>query len=225
MKERKVDLGLQGFHVLCTSFSRAVAAGARHPSAAEDGLELVRKASQTGNIVQLGAAHRTFSDMVQNGLHILNIQFDRLVRPDPEISVENSLEEATDSPVTLPPMLYVPSPAVLHAFVRALGLAEDKHGLLNLLRWMGQSADTLKEASDELLNGERMMRRTIVAIRVFLEGPSWGKQSLQSQDSPEERLSSDPIVQEAHDIVTTTSLWGPWPGDEEVWEYVHYKFV
>ena len=225
MKERKVDLGLQGFHALCTSFSRAVAAGARHPSAAEDGLELVRKASQAGNIVQLGAAHRTFADMVQDGLHILNTQFDRLVRPDPEISVENSLEEATDSQVTLPPMLYVPSPAVLHAFVRALGLAEDKHGLLNLLRWMGQSADTLKEASDELLNGERMTRRTIVAMRVFLEGPPWGDRSLQPQDSPEERLFSDPIVQEARDIVTTTSLWGPWPSDEEVWEYVHYKFV
>lgn len=220
MKERGVDAGLQGFHVLCTSFSRAVTAGARHPSAAEDGLELVRKAGQAGNIAQLGAAHRTFAEMVQDGLHILNIQFNRLVRPDPEISVGNSMEEATDSQVTLPPMLHVPSPAVLHAFVRALGLAEDKHGLLNLLRWMSQSADTLKETSDELLNGERMMRRTIVAIRVFLEG-----RSLQSQDNPEERLFSDPIVQEARDIVTTTSLGGPWPSDEEVWEYVNYKLV
>ncbi|XHF97719.1 hypothetical protein AWENTII_001304 [Aspergillus wentii] len=232
MKDRDVEPGLQGFHLLCTSFSKAVVAGVRHPDAAEEGLDLVSEASQRRGSWHAEHVCLSFDDMVQTGLCTLKDYFDQLVLPDAKTShiVERSMtsvETATNSQVTVPPMLHVPSPAVLHAFVRALGLAEDHDGLLNLLRWMSQSATTLKEASDEYLNGERMMRRTLVAIRVFLEGSKERRflgSSNPSYFNDSEVVSfSDPNVQEAYDIFTATPLWGSWPSEEEVWDYVHWE--
>lgn len=226
IEKRRVEPGLYGFHILCSTFSKAVTAGVRHPSAAEEGLEIVNEVKRAGNLSHINTICGTFEEMVQVGLLVLKNHFDRLVLPDPQTShlVEGDFMDNTpDSQATIPRMLHIPSPAVLHGFVRALGLAEDYDGLLNLLRWMSQCAGTLKEASDEYLNGERMMRRTLVATRLFLEGPPWGKHSLWSLDDPEELVFSDPTVQEAYDIITATSVWGPWPSDEEVWEYVHWE--
>lgn len=226
MERRRVEPGLYGFHILCSAFSKAVAAGVRHPSAAEEGLGIVNEVKRAGNLSYISTVCSTFEDMVQVGLLVLKSHFDRLVLPDPQTShlVEGDfLDNAPDSQATVPRMLHIPSPAVLHGFVRALGLAEDYNGLLNFLRWMSQCAGTLKEASDEYLNGGRMMRRTLVATRVFLEGPPWGKHSLWSLDGPEELVFLDPTVHEAYDIITATSVWGSWPSDEEVWEYVHWE--
>ena len=225
MEERQVELGMQGFHVLCAIFSRAVIVKVRYPSAAAEAFTLLNESRRVGNLPHLDTIYHGSSDIIPAGLHFLKNHFERLILPDPQASykVEGTVPSAEDSPdpqVAVPSMLQVPSPAVLHAYVRALGLAEDYDGLLNLLRWMSESAVTLKEASDEYLNGERMMRRTLTAARVFIEGPPWGKGSLDSNNS-EEQVFSDPMVKEAYDIVAATPLWGSWPSDDEVWEYVH----
>ncbi|GAB1194614.1 hypothetical protein APSETT444_003860 [Aspergillus pseudonomiae] len=252
MEYHDIQLGLPGFQTLCSGFSRAVNAGIQSLDAVEEALEVVGDAANQGKLAYIGLACPRFEDMVQNGLRGLKDQFDRLVLPDsrtPSLfgSGRPSSGNATDAQVILPPLLHVPSPAVLHAFVRSLGLAEDYDGLLSLLRWMSQYAAPLKEASDEYLNGAVMMRRTLVAMRLFLEGyqerQSWeslrwtasaaqarglGGYEHTSEVSPEdsERLSfSDPNLQEAYDIVTATHVWGPWPSDEEVEEYyaVHWE--
>ncbi|KNG86089.1 hypothetical protein ANOM_006249 [Aspergillus nomiae NRRL 13137] len=246
MEYHDIQLGLQGFQTLCSGFSRAVNAGIQSLDAVEEALEVVGNAANQGKLAYIGLACPRFEDMVQNGLRGLKDQFDRLVLPDSKTpslfgSGRPSSDNATDAQVILPPLLHVPSPAVLHAFVRSLGLAEDYDGLLSLLRWMSQYAAPLKEASDEYLNGAVMMRRTLVAMRLFLEGYQerqsweslrWTASAAQarglrgyehtSEVSPEdsERLSfSDPNLQEAYDIVTATHVWGPWPSDEEVEEY------
>lgn len=252
MEHYDIPLGLQGFLALCSGFSRAVNAGVKNPDAVEAALELVGDAARREELAYTAQVCPRFEDMVYNGLRALKDQFDRLVLPDSRTPSlfgcgRASSENVSDTQVILPPLLHVPSPAVLHAFVRALGLAEDYDGLLSLLRWMSQYAATLKEMSDEYLNGDMMMRRTMVAMRLFLEGyrerQSWGslrwttsaaqarglkEPEYISEISPDdsERLSfSDPNLQEAYDIVTATRIWGPWPSDEEVREYyaVHWE--
>ena len=189
--------------------------------------------------------YETFEDMVHDGLRILKARFDQLVLPDPSISRLITSEDAAQSAdIRAFPMLHTPFPAALHAFIRALGVAEDFDGLLSLLRWMGQSAGALKEVSDELSNGEKLTRRCLVAIRVFLEG-SWDQEKWSApgvnptssfpfkhgftSDSTaygvnrhdEELVFSDPIVQEAYQIIEATPEWGSWPTNEEVEEYIY----
>ncbi|RHZ66901.1 uncharacterized protein CDV56_108949 [Aspergillus thermomutatus] len=247
MKERAIEPGLQGHQVLCASFSKAVIAGLKHPSAAEEGLAIVHEAARRGNIKHSTVLRPQFEDMVRSGLCILKEHFDQLVLSDPKTApfgerLVATCESATSPPVAIPPMLHVPSPAVLHAFVRALGLAGDHDGLLKLIRWMSQNAATLKETSDEHMNGDRMMRRTLVALRVFLEGyrgkRPWGpsddlpsvsmsegekEPSLSNDVSNSDGIMSDSKLQEAYDIVAATPLWDSWPSDDEVWEYLHWE--
>lgn len=247
-REDDIELGTRGFHVLCTTFAKAVASGIKHPHAAEEALEIVQEQAKYGDAALSRPKCDTFEQMVYSGLDVLKHCFDRIVLPgSTSISIDmkdlDYHDESEDSQISTPAMLQVPSPAVLHAFVRALGIAEDYDGLLDLLRWMSRSAPTLKDAADELLNGERMMRRTLVAVRVFLEGywetgssrylnhhhhvvtehvrSGLGFEKQYSVSNAERQLEfSDPYVQEAYDIIEQTELWGPWPTDDEVQEYV-----
>ncbi|KAL2815020.1 hypothetical protein BJX63DRAFT_188349 [Aspergillus granulosus] len=232
LEERDIATGSEGFQILCNSFSNAITAGVKDPEALERGLDILLPTTQRDSELPTP----TLSDIVNRGLITLKDQFDRLVLLDPKTSslfdsLRLSLDSRTESQVTVPALPHVPSPAVLHAFVRSLGLVEDSEGMLNLLRWMSRHALTLKQASDEYMNGDVLMRRTIVALRMFLEG-YWGKRrlppkayDLNSAVTPSDAVPtfSDPILQEAYDIVTATEIWGPWPSDEEVWEYLVHK--
>ncbi|KAL6235583.1 hypothetical protein BDW75DRAFT_209140 [Aspergillus navahoensis] len=237
MAERNIDMGSQGFQILCQSFSRAVAARVKDETFTKKDWGIVAKATRSQQ-VQSKVDPSTFEEFVNSGLATLKRQFDRLVLVEPKTyilfdSFRKSLQKQTGSKVTVPAMHDVPSPAVLHAFVRALGLAEDSDGLLNLLRWMSQHALTLKKRSDEYTNGDMLMRRTIVAVRTFLEGywrkrrpapaayePAFADHVAQSDHDVPKFLA--PALQEAYDIVTATEVWGPWPRDEEVWEYLEH---
>ncbi|KAL4897100.1 hypothetical protein BDV59DRAFT_169799 [Aspergillus ambiguus] len=234
MKLRGIDLGLQGFQALCKGFSRAVVAGVKDADASEEGLGLVSQAKQRGDLSHVDLHGLRVEDMVNGGLSTLKQEFDQLVFPDSKTSslsahTLSSIQSKTDGQVSLPPLYRIPSPAVLHAFVRSLGLAEDYDGLLSLLRWMSQYAGSLKEASDERMNGERIMRRTLVAVRAFLEG-CWSQPASQRSEvrylsttpgeTSDETAFTDPNLQEAYDIITATGVWGPWPSDEEVQEYL-----
>lgn len=237
MRSIDVEPGMDGLLILCNAFSHAVVAGIRDPSAAEEGLHTVREALRRNGVLSVSVPW-TFEEMVHEGLRLLKTQFDRLVLPIPEMSTDKDARgdrnAATGSFV--PPMFQIPAPAVLHGFVRALGTAEDYDGLLNLLQWMSRFAPALKERADELTNGERMMRRTLVAVRVFLEG-SWenevllrkaaGEPDVERQEVPVDRDSrptfSDPYVEEAYKIIESTEGWGPWPTDEEVRQYLSWN--
>lgn len=230
MHEREIEVGLHGFQVLCRSFTKAVTAVVNDPHEVERALDFVDAAVRRRDLVHCAHAGRTPEDLVQNGLRVLKRHFDKLVLLDPKIlqsaDTTPNLKNAADSQVTVPPMPSVPTPAVLHAFVRALGAAEDNDGLLSLLRWMGENAPTLKEAAEEFLGGSRMMRRTVVAMRVFLERP-WGENSLGPTGfealTGVEPVFADPNLQEAYDVIEATPLLGPWPSDREVWEYIHWE--
>ncbi|OJK05145.1 hypothetical protein ASPACDRAFT_1852092 [Aspergillus aculeatus ATCC 16872] len=229
MDHRQIDTGLEGFNILCQAFSRVLMIRKYH-AVMEEGLDFVSKMALSGQLGLHGLVLPRPEDVVSNGLNFLKQQFDKCVLGDPQLSSllehsSSSIQLATDSQVTLPPMFHVPSPAVLHLFVRTLGIAEDSDGLLSLLRWMKQHELTLKEKYDQLLNGDRMMRRVIVAFRVFLEGSRKGRRtSVQQEDGDHidsTRLElSDSHLQEAYEIITSSQVWGSWPTDEEFKKYI-----
>ncbi|CAG7985334.1 unnamed protein product [Penicillium salamii] len=212
MQERDIELGEDGFQTLCVAFTKAIDAGLRHPGTAEQSFLLINKA-RLRRLQPTEEGDNDFDTFLQHALEVLKGQFDYLVLPTSKTSeqAERSIFAAAHEPntqPTVPSMLHTPSPATLHAFVRALGFVGDDDGLLHLLQWMSQSADLLREAADEHINGGKMMHRTLVAIRVFLE-----RRQEQTVDS---RVPSD-VVQEAYDLVRRTG-WD-WPSDAEVEEY------
>ena len=152
LDERNIEIGSEGFQILCTSFSKAVVAGVKDQYSAERGMEILATAAQ-GSGLHPELVPPSFEDMVEHGLKTLKSQFDRLVLLDPKTSplfesLRLSLDEQTESQVSVPTLAHVPSPPVLHAFVRSLGLAEDSEGLLNLLRWMSQHSLAHKQMAD-----------------------------------------------------------------------------
>ncbi|KGO77813.1 hypothetical protein PITC_061200 [Penicillium italicum] len=211
MRQRDVELGEEGFHILCVTFTKAIDAALRHPGTVEQSFTLIHKA----RIRRLKATKEGDDEvdaLMQHGLQVLKHQFDHLVLPASKTSehAERSVfaaEITSETQLNVPPMLQIPSPATLHAFVRALGSVGDDEGLLHLLHWMSRSADILKEAADEHANGDKMMRRTLVAIRVFLE---------RRQQRIDTRVPSD-LIMEAYDLISRTG-WD-WPSDAEVAEY------
>ncbi|KAJ5888038.1 hypothetical protein N7495_008079 [Penicillium taxi] len=209
MRERGVELGPHGFSVLCLAFSKAVDAGMSHPESVGVALEWYQGLSISSVPMEIDGSD-SFDSMVENGLSILKSEFDRIILPAAKIS--NVAKRGvpiseTSLNIQLPAMLHVPSFSTLHNFVRALGRAGDGDGLLNLLQRMSQSAATLNEIAEERLNGDIMMRRTLTALRVYLE---------EMEESVEGRSNSK--IQEAEDIVSRTNGW-EWPSDEEVEEY------
>jgi hypothetical protein len=236
MTETEVEAGMDGLRTLCHVFAGAVSAGIRSVSTAEEALLLVQKAKDDKGTSYDVAA--TFEIFVLDGLRYLKAYFDRLVHPLPVSPTHseannnnnnnNEVAALVDRP--LPEIFQVPGPDTLHALVRALGTAEDNDGILNLLQWMSRSPTELRKRASQSLSGHRMSRRTLTAIRIFLESggnedPHYiGQGTTSSSSDPEssdtEPTFSDGYVEEAYQIITATQGLGPWPSDDEVREYL-----
>ncbi|KAJ5648208.1 hypothetical protein N7490_004580 [Penicillium lividum] len=218
MRARKIELGPKDFQPLCVSFYKAVDAGIQQPSKAEKAFKLYQTATKAPEV----EGRDEFDTLIEDGLLLLKTHFDQLVLPSARTSgvAEKSIfgmYNKSESPPEMPTVLHVPSYATLHSFVRAMGIVGDDDGLLHLLRWMSQSAELLNELAEERLNGERMMRQTLVAIRLYLE-------KLHPQSVNGDRIASDCKVQEAYDIVSRTLGW-EWPSNAEIEEYLLYNTV
>jgi hypothetical protein len=212
MRQRDVELGDDGFQTLCVAFTKAIDAAFRHPGATEQSSLLIHKA-RIRRLKTKTEGNNDFDAFLRHALRILKEQFDQLVLPASKTSeqAEQSIfatNNTSDARLALPSMLHTPSPATIHAFVRALGSIGDDDGLLHLLQWMSRSADLLKEAADEHSNGDKMTHRALVAIRVFLER--------RQEQAVDNRVPSD-VVQEAYDLVRRTG-WD-WPSDADVEDY------
>ena len=72
----------------------------------------------------------------------------------------------------LPTLLEVPNPAILHAYIRVLGWMADYQGLLDTVQLMLKYQSELQRRRGMDRNGDVIMRRAIVALRVFFER-SW----------------------------------------------------
>ncbi|KAK3113277.1 hypothetical protein LTR53_009591 [Teratosphaeriaceae sp. CCFEE 6253] len=79
---------------------------------------------------------------------------------------------APQSAAASPGLLHAPSAGLLHAYVRVLGWKGDHEGLLALVKWMRVHSEELRAQRSADRNSRDLVRRTLVAVRVFLER-SW----------------------------------------------------
>lgn len=109
----------------------------------------------------------------------------------------------------LPP--HVPSPSVLQAYVRALGMLRDYEGLYSFSSWLTtyHREVTIRAAAEH--SGQRILYRTLVALRAALEGTLDSK--IVHQGAPQE------ITELVKAQVEGVEGW-EWPPREHVDTYV-----
>ncbi|KAF7876536.1 hypothetical protein EAF04_001625 [Stromatinia cepivora] len=89
--------------------------------------------------------------------------------------------------------------AILHAYVRVLGLAEDLDGLKAVVDWMVLHHDSLLTEAKWTRNGYELLRRTLIATKVFCNGTSYEEQ--------------------VKELVESVDGWA-WPTDEDARGYI-----
>ena len=260
MLDIDLTLDLEGFHILCTGLEKAICASerlSRRPpkrrrnNGMGNGTE-----SYADHILSAGLPllKQIFKDAVRSksmqqeiptSLREETSRLKEFVEEQGDIESDDIVEEekaVNDSPrmesraflppgCLLPQLLEVPHPACLHAFVRVLGLRRDYDGLLDLVEWMSLFADEINAAADDSANGNRMMRRCLIAIRVFMER-SWialqeGDAEARGQDTStvhdEQETKAEPsppgIVKAVKEVVKGNEKWGGWPEPHEVEHY------
>lgn len=148
------------------------------------------------------------------------------------------VKTATSGP-DLPRLLTVPSPAVLHVYIRTQGWLSRYQSLVELATWMREYRVELLERRKLDRNGDEMMRRAIIALRVFLErswlpgtdaGIDYGVMNDGSAVADTRRRLKafrDPAnkdrIKAIKAIVEAVEEWGGWPSDEEVELYAADK--
>ncbi|KAF2716885.1 hypothetical protein K431DRAFT_278106 [Polychaeton citri CBS 116435] len=164
--------------------------------------------------------HRAF---LQNG-------FTKLIGVGKDFAMVESEIKSTGN---LPPLLHTPDPALLHAYVRVLGWLGCYEDLQRLIQWMALYKEELTAQMDRRKNGDKMMRRTIIAVRVFLER-SW--LTTDEEKHPQTQVTralmhelparaSSKAINDIRSIFEDAGEWGSWPSDEEVEEYCQdHKF-
>jgi hypothetical protein len=149
----------------------------------------------------------------------------------------------------LPRLLAIPSPAILHAYIRALGWCGAHDSILEALKWMVEYQEELAEAAPRARNSFNVTRRAVVAARVFLER-SWLPSDFKEPDAfaslevPEyedalsgkaqigEKSSGKPAllqmfeapasteqIEQARALIESVPDWGGWATEEEVEAY------
>jgi len=126
-----------------------------------------------------------------------------------------------------PTLLAEPNPQVLHGLIRVLGLLRSWHALAELVQWMIVFRKEVLAATKMPRNGERALRKVIIAIRVFCER-SWllqdeDKVRLKSAGVDEggkvETAAPKKTINNVRRLVESVEEWGGWPSDDEVREY------
>lgn len=111
--------------------------------------------------------------------------------------------------LSAPRLFTTPKPTVLHSYVRALGLLHDYEGLYSLSSWMAEFHSELTERAEEQKGGPAALRRTLVALRVFLER-SWESSSEEQSGAPAE------LVLLVKERIENVPEWRGWPTMDEV---------
>lgn len=111
----------------------------------------------------------------------------------------------------LPPI--VPGPATLHLYVRTLGAFGDYEGIYSFVRWAVANEHGITERVNAQRNGDRMLRRTLVAVRLALEGSLHVKRV----SAPEE------LVVLVQNEISRVPGWGGWPTEDDVASYSYTR--
>lgn len=220
MQSIGLDLDFQGFQIVCTGYEKAVLASLRVLKAPRTGTRDVVADSCVDTPASPEGANPSkvsAEQIISHGLRRVKGFFKELVQipswgRTSTATAPAQWPNAVDPAVLLPQLMEVPAPAQLHAFVRVLGIRQDYDGILDLVRWMARFAPELRAVAEEARNGPSLMRRTLVAVRVFTER-SW--LDLDEVDNE----ASEAIMQQIYEVIENIPEWGGWPTDTEVYAY------
>ncbi|OAL46147.1 hypothetical protein IQ07DRAFT_575106 [Pyrenochaeta sp. DS3sAY3a] len=138
----------------------------------------------------------------------LRKEFHILVGSNANIYRPATTQESQESPVTIP--AYAPAPAVLHVYVRALGILRDFEGLYSFSTWLTQHHVEVSARVATHHGGSNMLFKTLVALRAAVEG---------NLAEPGQRAPAD-IAQLIEFQIESVEDWGGWPKQEDVNFYV-----
>ena len=257
MLEIDLTLDLDGFLILCVGLEKAIFASetlSRNPrtqrgsnDSIDDMRSYVDHVLSTGvpllkeifkNVVRSKSMQQEIPASLKEERANIDKSVEEQVATESD-DIEEDIEEESTTELTvflppgclLPRLLEVPHPSCLHAFIRVLGLRQDYYGLLDLVEWMALFADEIHAISDQSANGNRMMRRCLTAVRVFMErrwtvpekreAEAHGEDPSNVRDELEMRAKPAPaaIVRAIQEIVKENKRWGGWPNQQEVVQY------
>lgn len=170
--------------------------------------DLVRKWDYDGRFVTSGLAGKELRDEFKS--LVGNVEDD-----DAEVVLLGGAK--------LPRLLFIPNPAMLHVYIRALGWLGDFEGLREAVRWMREFREEVGERKERDRLGGDMFRRAIVALRVFLERTWRIERAIDRGEGVLDTRLGTPadgdLVDEIRDVVESVEEWEGWATDEEVKAY------
>lgn len=232
-RKQNMDLDPLGFLAYCRAVESVTIASWRIAQRGDDSRVL-----NIGPFARLGEA--TAAELLALGVGLEDRPYRRAVYHFRLLVGQEPLKKRLNAPAlevsdgpNLPALLHAPGPAILHAYIRALGWCAAYRSLLGTLRWMTEHRAQLDEARERDRNGEAVMRRAVIAVRVFMERAwmnSWGARRLGSEDESVERdeepgsdvlrrLESPASAAQIQEARALLEDWGGWATDEEVSRY------
>ncbi|CAK4001613.1 Hypothetical predicted protein [Lecanosticta acicola] len=239
-EENHIDIDDHGLHYYCLAVENMAVAGWRilqeHERMQMEGPipEGLNDKTRSFAMLQRQATSSLRKHSIENRL---KKKFRVLVG---DVREANELEQKTLSASPgLPSLLTVPGPALLHAYIRALGWLGDHQGLLDTVYWMRDHEVELTDRQNMDRQGQNLMRKAIVALRVFLErgwigGNDTAAAAIEPTGDDEEGEGAAPLdmtgrillrirspaspelIDAAREAVESISGWQGWPTDEEV---------
>ncbi|TKA72932.1 hypothetical protein B0A55_06860 [Friedmanniomyces simplex] len=191
LQDVHVDLDSRGFHCLCLAVENATIACWTILRSDND----ISNTPPGSNPLATTSTHEA-NALLRSNNHVKRLKgmFNTLIGgPSDNNNNPSHLSSAKDTPIPRPPhdprlpsplspplpLLHIPSTALLHAYVRALGWIADHAGLLALVEWMVAHRDELgAQWSRERNGGRGMLRKVFVAVRVFLERSWFGEEEV-----------------------------------------------
>ena len=234
MRRTSVGLDLACFRSVCVGYEKALLANSELNESASS--SVLGKCSDSGSRPHLSDGILYLKSLF---LGVVSVTPDKWLGRKSDMGISNAEKH-------IPRLLEVPHPAQLHAFIRVLGLRKDNEGLLELLEWMACYSPEIQGVAEEAMNGKRLLKRCLVAIRVFLEVDVVASdQQLRDQNErncmsfpdddeynaamlhlrlrgvPDEELAQRHYAQRCQEVIESNPEWGGWPNDEEVDEYLY----
>ncbi|KAI5248410.1 hypothetical protein E4T42_05621 [Aureobasidium subglaciale] len=215
MWENDLTLDEDAFLSICIVAEHA--ASAVHTIFREYGYRQEHASESTGRLI----THA--NTMFQDGPDWMKEQF--WILTEGAKDSKSSMPRIESSAVKLPHLYTIPRPAMLHAYIRALGLLRDYEGLKELVTWMARYRKDLAKRCAMDRRGHVLMRRALIALRVFLED-RWELSKELEENADEEvddeitSSASAENIEEIKALVESVPRWGGWPSDEEVEMYV-----
>lgn len=190
--------------------------------------------------------HADINDLIDTGTHMVKKYFDAMMLSNARAFDLSSISSSSSSSAsaaaieqqrhpastlldpkissTIPLMIQVPPPHLIHMMIRTFGLAEDIQGLLLLTSWLRKFEPEMTSAVEERAGGKKQMRHAVCALRLFLE-EDWDKWDpvLENRRTVRDQVRMEmegEVRDEIRGIVEDTPLLAPWPDEEEVGVYL-----